>query len=468
MITDKFYFQNLGKNCCWINELYKMRINFLLPFLELFYRNYFNSILTSHKNECIGKAELQQLQKQKFNTLIEFSKENVPYYRTKLSSLMISDISDLNKIPLLSKKDIQEHFDDLRAENLIKRRFRIDSTSGSSGETTKFYTDKRLNHIRYACAHRGDSWTGWRLGEPLVYLWGASKDTNKAKSFLSRIKNSCLLFNSTVLSSYKMTDKDMAEYVHTINKRKPALVVGYPSALDLFANYIKVNNCCIHKPKGIITGGETLYITQREKIEEAFQTKVLNRYGCREVGHIANECEEQNGLHISSDHVIVEIINEKGEQCKPGELGEVVVTDLDNYVFPLIRYRIGDLGVLSERICKCGRPFPMLESVEGRTFDLLIGTNGNRVLATFFTLYFRHNVKGILKFQIIQEHLTEVKLKVIVNEQYTDNEGEKIILAIRSKLGDETNVKIEVVDSIEPTGSGKHRWVISNVSPFNN
>lgn len=445
-----------------------MKINLLRATLRVFFSDYHNAIRESERLAVMNFSNLKQHQFDKLNHLVNHARLNVPYYNDILKNVSIKSFDDLNKIPLLSKSIIQSRFHDLQASNIKKRHFKNDSTSGSTGETTKFFTDKRLNYIRHACAHRGDGWTGWKLGEPSVYLWGASKDTNKALSLISRIKNSKVFFNTTILSSYKMTDQSMNDYIKIINKKKPTLIVGYPSALVLFADFIKENNFYVHSPKGIITGGETLYETQRGKIEEAFQTKVLNRYGCREVGHIANECEVQNGLHISSDHVIVEIINENGEQCKPGELGEVVVTDLDNYVFPLIRYKIGDLGIMSDRICECGRPFPMLESLEGRTFDLLIGTNGNRVLATFFTLYFRHNVKGILKFQIIQEHLTEVKLKVIVNEQYTDNDEEKIILAIRSKLGDETNVKIEVVDSIEPTGSGKHRWVISNVSPFNN
>lgn len=444
-----------------------MRINLLNKTLKLFLRSYSNAITDCYHNERMNISNLKEVQLKKLRSLINHAKTNVPYYKEILKDINITSLDDLGKIPFLSKSIIHLHFSELHAKSIKRHRFKKDSTSGSTGETTRFFTDKRLNYVRHACAVRGDSWTGWSLGEPSVYLWGASKDTSKAGSLLGKIKNSRLFFNSKVLSSYKMTDQDMAHYVSVINKIKPSLIVGYPSALALFTDFIKKNNFPVFSPKGIITGGETLYEEQREQIEEVFKTKVLNRYGCREVGHIANECEMQKGLHISSDHVVVEVVNEKGELCKTGELGELVITDLDNYVFPFIRYKIGDIGVLSARSCKCGRPFSMLESVEGRTFDLLIGVNGNRVLATFFTIYFRYNIKGIQKFQIEQEHLTKVKVNLVVNENFTIEEEKRIIYTIKTKLGEETNVQIERVDFIEPTSSGKYRWIISNVSPFN-
>lgn len=444
-----------------------MTINILRPALKLFSRSYSKAISNAFKNENLGSNELEELQLRKLKDLIEHAKLNVPYYSEVLKDVNIEKLDEIQKIPFLTKNIIQASFNDLQAVNIDKKRFKKDSTSGSTGETTKYFTDQKLNFVRYACAKRGDSWTGWGLGEPAVYIWGATKDTRKAKSLISKIKNSKLFFNSTILSSYKMTDQDMVGYIDIVNQKKPSLIVGYPSSLALFAEFIKKNNYSIYSPKGIITGGETLYDIQREGIEEVFKCKVLNRYGCREVGHIANECEYKNGLHISSDHVIIEVINEKGEQCKPGELGELVVTDLDNYVFPFIRYKIGDIGILSERKCECGRPFPLLETVEGRTFDLLVGANGNRVLATFFTIYFKHSVNGVLQFQMEQNQLTEVLVKLIVNEHFTEADYNKIIFAIKEKLGEETNVSIEFVDFIEPTASGKHRWVVSKVSPFN-
>ena len=143
---------------------------------------------------------------------------------------------------------------------------------------------------------------------------------------------------------------------------------------------------------------------QREKIENIFKAKVFNRYGCREFGNIATECEMHNGLHINSDRFIIEIVDEKGNKCENGTLGEILVTDLDNFVFPFIRYKIGDLAIMSETACTCRRNLPLLEKVEGRVFEMIQGPNGNVVAGTFWTLL-RNKVEGFSKFQIIQNKI---------------------------------------------------------------
>jgi len=262
-----------------------------------------------------------------------------------------------------------------------------------------------------------------------------------------------------------MKDSDMLQYIRIINEIKPKLIVGYPSSLELLSKFIQASNYQIYSPKGMITGGETLHELQRQTIQNTFNCKVLNRYGCREVGHIANECQQQKGLHISSDHIIIEVVNEIGEPCKYGELGEIVVTDLDNYVFPFIRYKIGDIGILSKSKCPCGRNLPLLESVEGRSFDLVLGSNGNRVPGNFFTLL-RYSVNGIDKFQVIQEKFKEILIRLVVNKEWNEREQEHLLYLIKEKLGQEMKIDLLIVDSIKTGASGKFRWVTSQISPF--
>lgn len=408
--------------------------------------------------------QINDYQERKLTKMLEAISKN-PYY----SSVEISKvkcIEDLNQLPFLTKDIIKNKFNDLITPDIESWRLRKNSTSGSTGTATYFYSDRLKKRYAEACITRGDSWTGWKPYEPKVVLWGAIRDIKK--DLKHRIKYSPFLFNTTMLSSFKMNDDDMYSYIKIINKKKPTLIAGYPSSLNLFSNFILNEKIKIHQPKGIITGGETLYEAQRELIQQAFNCKVLNRYGGREVHHIANECQEQSGLHISADHVILEIVDENGNPCEPGELGEIVVTDLDNYVFPFIRYKTGDLGILEDpqKKCKCGRGLPLLKRVEGRTFDLIIGTNGNRIPGTFFTLTFRYKVKGIVSFQILQDRIGEIKVKVVSNKDFTLNERDKLINYVQGEAGKDTVVIVEKVDSIDLTKTGKHRWVISNVSPF--
>ena len=431
--------------------------------LFLLKNNYYNAVNEAFSNENLSYTELKELQQKKLLQLIQHARTSVPFYSKLLKN--INSLDDFESIPFLTKRIIKDNFLSLKSTKVNPNRFRSDSTSGSTGEVMKFFTDNKMNVVRHACAIRGDSCTGWNLGEPSVYLWGARSDTDKAKKIKSRIINSQFLFNTTFLSSFDMKKEDMKRYIQIINKKKPSLIVGYPSTLEAFSKFIEEQAIDIYSPKGIITGGETLYDYQRVAIEKVFRTKALNRYGCRDVGHIANECQEQDGLHISMDHIFLEVINQNGQPCKPGELGEIVVTDLDNYVFPFIRYKIGDVGVLSDHRCNCGRELPMLERVEGRTFDIVVGSNGNLVPGNYFTLL-RHKLKSIDQFQIIQNKLGELNLILKINTSYTKNEEKKIKALFKEKLGEDMIINIEIVKQIPVTKSGKFRWIISNVSPF--
>ena len=228
----------------------------------------------------------------------------------------------------------------------------------------------------------------------------------------------------------------------------------------MMTNKIKPNQAL----RGIISSGESLSINQREIIENAFQVKVFNRYGCRDVGPIAHECENHSGLHVFSSHVYVEIINEKGQHCQPGEMGEIVVTDLDNYVFPFVRYKIGDIGVWSSEKCNCGRDLPLLKNVVGRTFDLIIGTNGNRVPGNYFTLL-RNKFKNIDQFQLVQNQIGEIELKLKLKDNNLINET-LLKRTIKEKLGDDMIINISYVDKFILTKNGKFRWVVSKVNIY--
>ena len=267
------------------------------------------------------------------------------------------------------------------------------------------------------------------------------------------------------LSTYHMTDNDMENYIKVLNKFKPAVIIAYPTPLYHFANYIDKNQIKIVQLKGIITSAETLFPFQREKIESVFNCEIYNRYGCREVGNIASECEVHNGLHINSDHIVLEIIDSNGNKCKPGELGQIVVTELDEYAFPLIRYKIGDLGMISEEDCSCGRNLPLLKTIEGRVFDLIVGVNGNMVGGTFWTLL-KHKIKGWSKFQIIQNMKDLIEIIVEDNDEIEEDFEESLTKLVKEKLGHEMNVEIKIVDKIPPTKTGKHRWIISKISPY--
>ena len=434
--------------------------------LRIINKNYYCALQKVEKLQHLDVSEIQMIQNEKFGRLLQHCCTNVPYYKANSKFHHIQDISHIGHLPFLTKNIIRNNYNDLVAQNITKKRQRKNSTSGSSGEKLEFLTDNLTDVYRHAYAILGESWTGYNWGEKVVIIWGAVEDVKKAKRLKTMLANSKFLFNTKILSAFNLSRTDVQNYLKYIQLTKPSILIGYPSSLILFAEEISKNSNYSYRPKGIISAGEALSEDQRRTIQNAFNCSVLNRYGCRDIGQIAHECEYQDGLHIFSEHVIVEVINEKGEPCKPGELGEIVVTDLDNYVFPFIRYKIGDLGVFNQKKCLCGRPFPLLERVEGRTFDMIIGTNGNRVLGTFWSITFKHHIRGIRQFQVLQKEFGSLLIKLQVNQEWNVEEENKLKKLVSQKLGFELCIKIEYVQSFTTTSSGKFQWVKSDISPY--
>ena len=201
----------------------------------------------------------------------------------------------------------------------------------------------------------------------------------------------------------------------------------------------------------------------RSVIERVFRTKVFNRYGSREVGNVASECECHTGLHVSSPSCIVEVVRPDGSQADPEEVGEIVVTLLTNRAMPLIRYRIGDMGAWAAEGCPCGRGFPLLRYVQGRVSDSFVSREGARVHGEYFThlLYFRPWVE---RFQFVQETPDLIRIAVVLTpgEGIPEDHRADIEDKIRLVMGAHCRVQWHFPDEIRPSDSGKYRYTISN------
>jgi len=211
-------------------------------------------------------------------------------------------------------------------------------------------------------------------------------------------------------------------------------------------------------------GNKQFMLLREQYIEEVFQCKVFNHYGSREVGPIASECSAHDGLHIMMEHVLVEVINEKGEPCKPGEEGEIVVTSLSNYAMPLIRYKIGDIGIMQEYSpCSCGCNYPKLQKVIGRTTDLFLNTKGEKIDGEYFThlFYFRDWIE---KFQFIQEDIDDITVKIVKKANPPQKELKEIEEKIKLVMGDRCKINYEFVDDIPKTKTGKFLYTISKIT----
>ena len=420
------------------------------------------------RNQWLSADELAALQRKKLYRLLTFARHNVPYYRDAVSGDFPSSTSHddllgkLQRMPMLTKDVIRSNLARLTSEDLAGNPLEKNSTSGSTGEPLRFYTDFRSSTYRKAAAIRNNSWAGITLGDRSVNLWGSPIDASRASEFRGRLHG--LLTGSRLLSAYTMTNDRMNHYISVICRFKPTLLVSYPSILETFADHC--TNVGVHFTSitAVITSAETLWPHQRELFETVFGAQIFNRYGSREVGGIAHECSEHRGLHVNADRVLVEVLDKNGNLCNPGQIGEIVVTDLDNFGMPFIRYRIGDNAAWSaEKQCPCGRSMPLLSVIEGRSMDVVRAPNGNRLGGTFWTILFRAK-PGIRQVQVLQEHMDGIKVRFVPDATLENSALEYFRHAIADKCGRTFRVEFEEVSCIEASITGKKQLVIVNDS----
>lgn len=414
---------------------------------------------------------LQKRQLDKLNDILNHSYKNVPYYQQLFEELNIvqngevsfKDIKEIQSIPFLTKEIIRQAGSDLHSKDIKSRKTYINSSGGSTGEPVEFIQDTFYKHHNTANFLLIKSWKQCEPCDSTVTIWGAERDILSGKR---PFKENLLDFqlNRIRLNSFKMSNELMQKYIETLNKKKPKLIIAYVQSIYELAKFAKENDIHVEKQHAIHAAAGTVYDYMRKTIEEVFQCKVFNHYGSREVGPIASECSAHDGLHIMMEHTLVEVVNEKGEPCKPGEEGEIVVTSLNNYAMPLIRYKIGDIGVMQEYSpCPCGCNYPKLQKVIGRTTDLFLNTKGEKIDGEYFThlFYFRDWIE---KFQFIQEDIDNVTVKIVKKDEVPQKELEEIEKKIKLVMGNECKVTYRFVDDIPKTKTGKFLYTISKIN----
>jgi len=418
-------------------------------------------------------SEVASHQQKKLASLIRHAYQHVPYYRGVLiESGVIAEsgvisLERFSSIPLLDKKIIKAEFERMKSDDLHERSWFVESSGGSTGMPIDIVQDRGFLDWSDAVKIMGDEWSGLEMGKRRAYVWGSVRDTLVGRETL-RTQVGRWLRNELWLNSFRMSEERMEKFVRQINDYKPVQIIAFAENLYDLANFIEAKGLDAFSPKAVMTSAGVLYPHMRDKIQQVFRAPVFNRYGSREVGDIAFECDHHNGLHISSFTHFVEILREDGTPAEPGEYGEVVITLLTNYAMPLIRYRIGDLGVMSNEVCTCGRGMPLLKDIIGRTTDIFINCRGDRIDGRMFIrmLMLKPFIK---KFQVVQEHTDKIRIRIEPHEESADyyklyaDELEELNRDTIAIMGGRCEVAFEFTDHIEATDSGKFRFTISKV-----
>jgi phenylacetate-CoA ligase len=418
--------------------------------------------LESH--ERVSPEELQRIQWDGVRRFLEYIVTHVPFYRDLFSQLDLQpgDIrspADFLDLPLLTKDIIREAGSRMITQEKGKSGVPL-STSGSTGEPLFFRVDADAGPTRRACAIRSFHWMGIDIGDRQARIWGSYFGVPSLRRAIDAAK---MYFNNIIeLSAFNMSDEVMHRYVARLRHFRPQLLEGFPSALTVFAEFCRNHRVTDIRPRSIRASGEKIYPHQRELLESVFGCPVYEGYGTNEFSTMAHQCEERKGLHMLTDLFYLEVLHETGRPAEPGEVGEIVVTDFTNRYMPFLRYRTGDLAVLAGAPCPCGRTLPLLDHIEGRTFDVVVSPEG-RTAGGFFWTYLSRAVPGIKRYQIEQRDPGGVTFHLVPGPDWKDEYRQVLEEKIKANMGANFKVEFDLVDDIPVPPSGKFRFIVSRI-----
>jgi phenylacetate-CoA ligase len=448
----------------------KLRRNVLIPLYWKYINRskvftYFQKLKEYQWNSL---EENQEIQRKKLYALLQYASQNIPYYQQVIKEHNITFaedtiLEDIKKFPLFTKEIIRNHFDELH--RFRDKTYYRNTSGGSTGEPVIFYQDKEYLDWANATKRLFNEWAGRKLGDPMVKLWGSLPEIlGSGQGFKGYLRQQ--VSGITILNTYRMTEEDMYKHVQKINHIKPGLILAYTNSIEELTRFIQEHHLSVYSPPAVMTAAGVLYPEVKVKIEDVFHAPVFNCYGSREVSDMACNCEKDEGLHLIPAIHYLEIVDDEGRQMKPGTPGNIIVTLLTNYTMPLIRYQIGDRGILSEKACSCGRGFPLLKKVEGRIRCIFRNKQGDLIDGGVFIrlFYFRENIK---QFQVIQDSLEKITINLVLKDKkqlkIIEKDFQEISESIKKIMRNNITIKYNLADVINTSPSGKYEYVFSKV-----
>ncbi|NPV03145.1 MAG: phenylacetate--CoA ligase family protein [Syntrophaceae bacterium] len=419
------------------------------------------------RTQYLPKDEIQQRQLDRLAAIVRYVYENNAYYRMRFNEAQINPDNmrypeDFQRIPVLTKRDIRQHQELLISKGYEKKRLMEAKTGGSTGKYLHVYFTEQCSEWRNACARRHDRWSGWEVGEPKAYVWGNPKYQTGMKNRLRSFLLSPVLY----LDTMAVTKDSVCKFAQDWKTAKPTLLFGHAHSLYILAKAVIEHGIDEIRPKAIISSSMALLPHERILIESTFGLKVFDRYGCEEVGLIASECEMHRGMHINTDNLYVEYLNEDGNPTASGQYGKIVVTDLTNWAMPFIRYRIEDMAVPCDGECPCGRTLPLMKEVSGRIADFLVRKDGARVAGISLIENTLTKYHGIEQMQIIQDDLDRMTLNIVRDSRFGEDSIRSLERSMRDVFGSDLDIHFNFVNEILPEPNGKYRFSICRI-PYN-
>lgn len=410
--------------------------------------------------ERLAPEALDLLNWQKRKEIATFAFEHTTFYREFYGSQGIT-IDDLKKpdtfsrLPILTKKEIRSRFDDLIADTAHPAYYYRATTGGSTGEPLTVLHDRRPP--LETAAWRMMRWWDIEPSDDMAFIY------RLRRKFPHNILNDIMWWPTKRISldASLMTDASMREFLQRYESLKPAVLQGYTGAVYEFALFLRDNNLTITPPRAVWVTSAPLSEGQRTIMQTVFGAPVYDQYGTCEVMWLSAECKERNGLHMNHDLRYIEFVDDEGKPLPDGEWGRILITDLENKVFPLIRYEIGDRGRRLTGTCPCGSNLPLMDKVRGRITDVVRLPDGKSISGEYLTTIFDDHPEAVAAFQIHQKADLSITLKCVPGKDpHAKAIIDRALAGLRAQAGGAVLVTLELVDQI-PHDRGKTRFIIS-------
>lgn len=392
--------------------------------------------------------------------LLEHCWDHVPFYRELWSDYGVKirrprNLDELEAFPIVNRDMFREQRERIIADNLKLIPHKNDSTGGTTGSPLKYMHDLSLHALRYGFGLIGLHFAGYNYGDDVCtiaggsLLPGQSSLRNRARNWLERGHG---------VSCVGMNDKVAKACYDMIQRHQPVIIQGYPSMIAEFCDIIKQKSFSFRSLKAVITTAEMLYPHYRSRIEETLGVPVFDHYGCNDGGVVSYECELHKGLHYNDLESIIEVISPDASG-----IGPLAITNLWNRSMPFIRYENGDQIALAQDQCACGRIYPLISSVYGRTGDLLRFANGRSLGAPGLTLIFKElPIEG---WQVVQTGSNSIEVRIKAKQILNSDDEKYICQVIHQHLTSDVHINIRYVDELATTHRGKLKPVFVEMSP---
>jgi phenylacetate-CoA ligase len=419
------------------------------------------------RTEWLSTAELEAYQDERLRELVAEAYENVPYYRRvfdehKLKPSDIRGRDDLPKVPLLTRKHIKKNFEELRSRNVSARALRTGHTSGTTGTPLTVGYDHETVWMTYAVFDRHYRWAGCRLGREGTRVAVARGNVivplAQRRPPFWRLNRQ---HHQLLLSAFHMSKVNLPAYFEALARFQAEVLDGYPSTLYLLAKFLQAEGRTFPL-RAAITSSETLYDFQRQVIEDRFACRVFDYYALAERVAFSHECERHQGHHLAMEYGFTEIVEKDGTARPRGSTGKLVSTSLHNKAMPLIRYVTNDVSSLRTESCACGRGLELMDDVTTKAEDVLTLKDGRLISPSVLTHPFKP-LDCIEGSQIVQTAPDSVTVRIVAGPGYTDAHSLHLTTELQSRLGQDVQIDVRVVDQLEHSPNGKFKWVISHV-----